>query len=189
MVAGAIDDLGGDIVTVDLREVDGPRAIDEMVVEFADPDGVPALSRALGTEPSATLLSSQRCERGEPTHQARSWVRATFQREPEEHATDLATRLRAACPMTRVELRDPDDARALSVVSMALARGGPVVQRHATLVDATVNTGGQAVKWLLAAADSYPDPGRIALLERPMALRFSAYDAARVDLLMGASHH
>ena len=186
LVADAIDELGGDIVAVDLREVDGPRAIDEMVVEFTDPSDVPALSHALVTEPSVTLLSSQRCQRDEPANQARNWVRATAERAREEGATDLSTRLRAACPMARVEVRGVNDVRDLPVVSMALARGGPVTQRHLASVSTTAPRG-PAAKWLLAAADRYPDPDRIALLERPMALRFSAYDAARIDLLMGAS--
>jgi hypothetical protein len=88
--------------------------------------------------------------------------------------------------MAHVELLDPNDAHDLPVVSMALARGGPVVQRRRTTADPS---GRQAPtsRWLLAAADRYPDAGRIALLERPMALRFSAYDAAKVDLLIGAS--
>ena len=127
LVADAIDELGGDIVAVDLREVDGPRAIDEMVVEFTDPSDVPALSHALVTEPSVTLLSSQRCQRDEPANQAQNWVRATAERAREEGANDLSTRLRAACPMARVEVRGVDDVRDLPVVSMALARGS----RHA----------------------------------------------------------
>jgi len=189
VVADAIDELGGDIVAVDLREVDGPHAIDEMVVEFEDPSRVHALSRKLDTEPSTTLLSSQRCERGEPAARAMSWVRTSADLQLEECTTDLSAQLRAACPMARVELRAADDVRSLPVVSMALERGGPVVQRHTALVDAKATPGGPAPKWLLAAADSYPDAGRIALLERPMALRFSAYDAARVNLLIGATRH
>ena len=186
LVADAFTELGGDIVAVDLREVDGPRAIDEIVVEFAGTPAVDALSRALDTEPSATLLSSHPCRGGEPVAQARDWVRAAAEREPDERRTDLVAQLRAACPMAHVELLDPNDAHDLPVVRMALARGGPVVQRRRTPADPS---GHQAPtsRWILAAADRYPDAGRIALLERPMALRFSAYDAAKVDLLIGAS--
>jgi len=186
-VADAIDELGGDIVAVDLREVDGPHVIDEMVVEFERPSDVHALSRALDTEPSTTLLSSQRCELGQPARQARDWVRGALNRERDDRATDLTAQLLAACPMARVELRAADDAYDLPVVNMALQRGGPVVLRQTSLVDATLPPGKPAPKWLLAAADQYPDAGRIALLERPMALRFSAYDAAKVNLLIGAT--
>jgi hypothetical protein len=176
-VADAIDELGGDIVAVDLREVDGPRAIDEMVVEFEGPSPVHALSRVLDADPSTTLLSSQRCEPGEPAQHARNWAHAAVDLDPEQRASDLSARLRAACPLTRVELRDANDVRDLPVVEMALARGGPVVQRSA----------GPVPRWVMAAADRYPDAGQIALLERAMSLRFSAYDAARVNFLIGAA--
>jgi hypothetical protein len=187
MVADAIDEIGGDLVAVELREVDGPRAIDEVVVEFGDTADVTALSRALDAEPSAMLLSSQRCHRGEPASNAQDWARAARERVPRERGTDLSAQLRAACPMASVELRAPQDARDLPVVTMALARGGPVGQRRVTSAASTERPGGSTARWLMAAADSYTDVGRIALLERPMSLRFSAYDAARVDLLIGAS--
>jgi hypothetical protein len=188
-VATAIDELGGDIIAVDLREVDGTRAIDELVVEFANARDIDTLSSTLDTQRSATLLSTQRCPPGEPANQARIRMRTAAERASTESGIDLAAQLRAACPMTRVDVRAVDAARDLPVVSLALARGGPVVQRQVASAIATGPTTRPVSKWLLAAADSYLDAGQIALLERPIAYRFSAHDAAKVHLLIEATRH
>ena len=85
-VADAISTLGGKVVSVDLREVDGPRAVDEIVVELPiDLDGG-TLTSALEDDPEATLLSSHGCERDEPARHARNWAERS-----REH--DLSTKL------------------------------------------------------------------------------------------------
>jgi hypothetical protein len=180
--ANALDALGGDIISIDLREVDGHRAIDEVVVMFPDDPGSPTLSRALEREP-ATLLSSQRCEPHEPITRARAWAADS------NHDTDLVEKLSSACPLSTVSIRPATEARSLPVVQMALDRGGPVALRCApTAKHSTHSTpSDRSSAWLLAVPDRYPDADAVALLVRPVSLRFTAGEAARVGVLMAGT--
>ncbi|MET0628372.1 MAG: hypothetical protein ABW033_07940 [Acidimicrobiia bacterium] len=177
--ANALDALGGDIISVDLREVDGHRAIDEVVVMFPDDPGSPTLSRALEHEP-ATLLSSQRCEPHEPITRARAWAADS------DDDTDLVEKLSSACPLSTVSIRPATEARALPVVQMALDRGGPVALRCAPTA-AHPAPSDRSSAWLLAVPDRYPDADAVALLVRPVSLRFTAGEAARVGVLMAGT--
>jgi hypothetical protein len=175
--ANALDALGGDIVSVDLREVDGRCAIDEVVVKFPGDPGTPILSRALAREP-ATLLSSQRCEPDEPITQARAWAAHS------NDEADLVEKLSTACPLSTVSIRPAHEASSLPVVQMALDRGGPVALR-CTRMPAQAASSDRSSAWLLAVPDRYPDADAVALLTRPVSLRFTASEAARVGVLMG----
>lgn len=180
LVGTALGALGGDVVSVDLREVDGDHAIDEIVVDFERDPGAPTLSRALAHDP-ATLLSSQRCRLDEPTTQAKQWAATTDIGRADER--DLTRRLSAACPFSKVSVHAAGEARSLPVVQMALARRGPVAHRCDGLPDAAGTASG-ASAWVLAVADRYWDPESVALLSRPLSLRFTATEAARVEVLM-----
>jgi hypothetical protein len=183
-VTKVIDALGGDVVSVDLREIDDQLAIDEMVIEFAHDPSLPSLSRVLENESAATLLSSQKCGPDEPITRALDWARTSMRDRSELAAPDLPERLSAACPLSRVSIRAAEDAASLPVVEMALARGGPVVHRCGGLAQPEPPTGDRSA-WLLAAADQYPDARLIGLVARPLSLRFTAQEVARVEMVMG----
>jgi hypothetical protein len=65
---------------------------------------------------------------------------------------------------------------------MALERGGPVALRSRRVLDRGPD--GRGSVWLLAVPDRYPDAQRVALLARPLSLRFSATEVARVEVLL-----
>ena len=70
---------------------------------------------------------------------------------------------------------------------MALERGGPVALRSRSVPDRGHDRGpddGRGSVWLLAVPDRYPDAQRVALLARPLSLRFSATEVARVEVLL-----
>jgi hypothetical protein len=183
-VAGAIVDLGGCVVGVDLREVDGTAAIDEIVVELPDRLDGSSVRAALEEDTDAALLSSRRCTRDEPITQAIRWAR---QPEPHHHedATDLSHRLTAACPLSNVWVGPTVDAGTLPAVQMTLERGAPVVH-HATNLPESLSGSRHAPRWLLAVPDRYPDPDNVALLARPLSLRFTPAEVARIELLMAS---
>ena len=186
--ADVIDALGGDVVAVDLREVDGQGVIDEMVVEFPrDPD-IPTLNRVLDDVPAVTLLSSQRCELEQPN--AQRWNRAhrTKRTRGSEIAAGggLSSRVSVACPLSTVSICPADHARALPAVQMALARGGPVAHRCTGLPEQSSSSRERRPAWLLAVADRYPHASTVALVTRPVSLRFSAHEVNRVQVLMGS---
>jgi hypothetical protein len=183
-VTNVIDALGGDVVSVDLREIDDQLAIDEMVIEFPHDQSLPSLSRILEDESAGTLLSSQSCRRDEPVTRAIDWARTTMNDRLQVLDPNLPEQLSAACPLSKVSIREAKEAASLPVVAMALARGGPVVHRCGGLEQPEPATGDRSA-WLLAVADQYPDARLIGLVSRPLSLRFTAQEVARVEVVMG----
>jgi hypothetical protein len=184
-VADAISAAGGSIVSVDLREVDGPSAVDEIVVEVPGDMARQTVIAAVDDAPGATLLSSQRCTPERLRRQAREWKRADPRLATQRHAAALPQQLAAACPLARAWVRDATIADEVPAAAMALERGGPVAQRSATLPDPALERPRSPI-WLLAVPDQYPDADNIALLTRPTALRFSTDEVARVEVLLSA---
>jgi hypothetical protein len=182
-VADAIATTGGSIVSVALREVDGPSAVDELVVQVPPHVTRDELCTALDATPDAMLLSSQPCSPERSVDQAHEWVRANPEPAADGPLAALPERLAAACPFSRAWIGDTDVARRVPAASMALERGGPVAHRSRALPDPTLGSRRSPV-WLLAVADDYPEAQRIALLTRPTALRFSATEVARVEVLV-----
>jgi hypothetical protein len=182
-VADAIVGLGGYVVGVDLREVDGPAAIDEIVVELPDQLDGSSVRAALEEDTDAALLSSRRSARDERISQAIRW--AHHPDSQHDDATDLSHRLTAACPLSNVWVGPTGDAGTLPAVQMTLERGAPVVH-HATNLPDSLSRSRRAPRWLLAVPDRYPDPDNVALLARPLSLRFTPAEVARVELLMAS---
>ena len=182
-VADALDAVGGRIIAVDLREVDGTNAIDEIVVELPDASARDALHTVLREEQEATLLSSQTCTTDEPIRHAREWARMSNDPRALDAGTDLAERVSSACPLSRAVICSAPEAASVPPASMALRRGRPVAHRSTTLPDSRLGRGDSPV-WLLAVPDRYPDVERIALVARPTSLRFTSDEVARVEMLM-----
>jgi hypothetical protein len=180
-VATVISDLDGDVVSIDVHELDGHQVVDELVVEvLTDLDGR-VLAAALDAAEAGILLScAPTTARPEPVVEALTWARELVM------ATDPATLgriLASACPSAKVWVAPIDDARQVAAGRLALARGAPLVQRAHDLPDAL---GGRpaSTMWLLAVPDGQPQTRLIALLARPGSLRFTASEVARVEALV-----
>ncbi len=184
-VSDAIGEMGGSVLSVDLHEVDGTAAIDELVVELPDGLNGSAVRTALESDSKATLLSSRKCERDEAHTQARRWVHdiATL---PPDSTSDVARHVAAACPLSGVWVGPAKDANPLPAVQLTLERGTPIVQRSTIVPDLLSRDERPTPRWLLAVPDRYPDARNIALLTRPLSLRFTANEVARVELLMAS---
>jgi hypothetical protein len=180
-VATVISDLDGDVVSIDVHELDGHQVVDELVVEvLTDLDGR-VLSAALEAVDAGILLScTPATARPEPVVEALGWARELAARN--DPAT-VGRILAAACPSSKVWVAPIDAAREVSAGRLALARGAPLVQRSHDLPD---ELGGRpaSTMWLLAVPDGQPHARCIAFLARPGSLRFTASEVARIDALM-----
>jgi hypothetical protein len=180
-VARVISDLDGDVVSIDVHELDGHQVVDELVVEvLTDLDGR-VLGSALEEADAGILLSwSPATARPEPVVEALGWARDLA---CANDASTLGRVLASACRSSKVWVAPIDDARAVAAGRLALARGAPLVQRSHDLPD---QLGGRpaSTRWLLAVPDARPQTRCIAFLARPGSLRFTASEVARVDALM-----
>jgi hypothetical protein len=183
-VATVISDLDGDVVSIDIHELDGHRAVDELVVEVLTDLDSRVLAAALEQADAGVLLSCAPAKAGqEPVLDALTWAREIVEARDD---ASLSRVLAAACRSSAVWIAPIDEAREIAAGRLALARGSPLVQRS-TDVPARLGTSGMSPMWLLAVPDSQPQPRSIAFLVRPGSLRFTASEVARVDALMTIS--
>ena len=182
-VATVVSELNGDVVSVDVHEVDGSNAVDEMVVEFLTGLDPGELGHALDRTGAGRLLScspapertdpwSKRCAGHRPRHRAR-------RRRP----CVLDRVLAEACPAAAVWVAPIDDGRE---VGGRPARAGAWAAGRATGRGDARGFGVEAPGpvWVLAVADGGQPTRSIAFLARPMSLRFTASEVARVDALV-----
>jgi hypothetical protein len=180
-VATVISDLDGDVVSIDVHELDGHQVVDELVVEVLTELDGRVLGAALADADAGKLLScGPAAVRPEPVVEALTWARELV---GTNDAATLGRILAAACPSAKVWVAPIDDARAVPAGRLALARGAPLVQRAHDLPDAL---GGRppSTTWLLAVPDGRPQTRCIAFLARPGSLRFTASEVARVEALV-----
>jgi hypothetical protein len=111
-----IDRLGGSVVSVDLREIDGTAEVAEMVVDVPEAVDGAALRSAFDKTSGASLLSSRPCARDEVIGHAQQWVRGV-----DVAATPgLPDRLMAACPLSMVWVSSADQSEVIPAASTAL---------------------------------------------------------------------
>jgi ACT domain len=181
-VATVISDLDGDLVSVDIHELDGHQAVDdELVVEVLTELDGRVLAAALEAADAGVLLScAPAATRPEPVLDALGWAREIAE-SPD--GSGLGRVLASACHSSKVWVAPIDEAREVPVGRLALARRAPLVQRSHDLPGPL---GGRppSPMWLLAVPDGQPHARTIAFLARPGSLRFTASEVARVDALM-----
>jgi ACT domain len=183
-VATVISELDGDVVSIDIHELDGHQAVDELVVEVLTELDGRVLAAELERAGAGALLSCAPARSGtEPVLDALTWAREIVEAEDDAALTRV---LAAACHSSAVWIAPIDEAREVAAGRLALARGAPLVQRSMDLPD---RLGARATSpmWLLAVPDAPPHPRCIAFLARPGSLRFTASEVARVDALMAVN--
>jgi hypothetical protein len=183
-----IDRLQSGVLSVDLHEVDGDLAVDELVVDLPGEHGLPTLLRTLDEDPAMTLLSSRRCEPDEVVNAAYRWMDDTATTLGPPPADPVGARLAKACPFSKNSVRSIEEVAPLPVVQIALARGGSAAQRCTELPDDLAITGPRGTAWLLAVTEPGSHPSRVALLARPVSLRFAAHEVARVRVVLSTTN-
>jgi hypothetical protein len=180
-VATVISEHDGDVVSIDIHELDGHQAVDELVVEVLTELDGRVLGAALEAADAGILLScTPTSPRLEPVLDALGWARELAAGSTPDTLTRV---LASACHSAKVWVAPIDQAREVDAGRLALARGVPLVQRSHALPAPLAGRASSAT-WLLAVPDGQPNTHCIAFLARPGSLRFTASEVARVDALM-----
>jgi hypothetical protein len=174
-LAGVTSEIAGsdaNILSIDVHEVDGNTAIDEIVVEVDEGWTPGPLATSLASGGAGTLLSSRQVTASEdPVAGALDSVVAMVSGDP--------TVMDAQCTNALAALALGSTARLLDVDTALLDPAGRLaVDRRATIV--TRDGDG----WMLAALDDDTDPHTVALVTRPLDTRFSATEVSRVEALL-----
>jgi hypothetical protein len=184
-VAGVIAECGGDVIAVDIHELDGSVAVDEIVVDVPEGWEPAHLADGLTRTGAGVLLSSQRIddERRDPIVAALHWCAAMIAAGPATCDLELGRAVLEVTHATAAWTCDVEEAVDLAAGSLALERGGAVVVRTDGLPPAYAESLPRSV-WLLAAPDSALNPTIVAFAARPLSLRFTPTEVARVEMLL-----
>jgi hypothetical protein len=184
--AAAIATAGGNVMSVDIHEIDGERSVDEILVELPDACQEATLAEVLSSADAGVLLS-MRADSGivDPIVRALHWVGFALEAEPQDCDLALAQSLAEICMTDIAWVWSPEQAERLLAGRRALALGHAVVTREAELppeVGAPSSANGPA--WVMAVPDDELNPGRVGFAARTSALRFTASEVARAEALM-----
>ena len=183
-VAAVIAASDADVLSVDIHELDGDVAIDEIVVDAPDGWEPGRLRDALARSEAGTLLSSQRTtDTRDAIVTALTWCAAMVAAGPQHCDLELGRAILDVTNASAAWVCDVDEALELPGGAVALERGGPVVVR----TDALPSAYGDDVPrstWVLAAPDGILNATIVAFATRPSSLRFTPTDLARVAMLL-----
>lgn len=183
-VAGVIAECGGDVISVDIHELDGDVAVDEIVVEVPSDWEPGYLADALTRTGAGVLLSSQRADGArDPIVAALRWCTAMVAAGPDACDLELGRAVLEVTHASAAWTCDVEQALDLPAASLALERGGPVVLRTDALPREYAENLPRSV-WVLAAPDSALNPTVVAFAARPLSLRFTPSEVARVEMLL-----
>lgn len=168
-VTGALAASGANIVSIDVHEVDGATAVDEITVEVGDGWMPGPLAAALAQRGDGSLLASRRlASTEEPLTAALHAVAAMVAGDVEDGAAAAIAGLAGG---SEARLLDVADAEREPAGRKALDRRSSIVSHE----DET---------WVLAALDDTTDPHTVAIVTRPAEVRFSATEVSRVEALL-----
>lgn len=182
-VTSVLAGLGADVSSVDVHELDGATAVDEIVVHVPSDWESSRLAAALVQEGTASLLSSQRVAAPtDPVLAALRWTAEVVAAEPGERDEVVRRAVQELAHATAAWVCLPDAAQEWEAGRMALHRRAPVVVRSEGLV--TDDPAVPPTAWVLGVPDSATAPTVVALAVRPVSLRFSATELARVESVL-----
>jgi hypothetical protein len=183
-VGQVVGDLGGNVLTVDVQEVDGPTVVDELLVDLPEVIGPIEVARALEGAGAGTLLTAKPgADVPDQVVRALRWACALASAGPYGADDEVERAVAEVCGCSNVWLADVEQARVVEAARLALARGKPVSHRTAE-PPAGLGPVAAAEVWLLAVPDARLDPTRVALVARPLADRFTVTEVERVSALL-----
>ncbi len=184
-MAGIIGEVGGNVVSVDVQEVEGALAVDELVVDLPDDVDGDALRGRLDADRAGILLSIHGARPySDMVLRAMQWTEALLESRQSDRSDMLASALADLCSASGAWVADSlSEARQFEAGRYALERGAPVAHRTDSIpVGVAPDLADGA--WLLAVPDHDTAPLRVAFLARPLRLRFTATEIARVVALL-----
>jgi hypothetical protein len=184
-VARELARLEMNVVEIAIHEVDGSRAVDEIVVSSRN-DVAPGLLITALAAAGAELLSARSCHvRLDPVVASMAWLAESLDR-PHDPRT-LTRGIQAGTGIDDVTLVPVAIAAGCDVCAAAIRRGRPVVQR-VTQVPEFVSSAVAGPRWLLAVPDG-PDPEWVVTATRAFSMRFTATEVRRLNAILGCRTH
>jgi hypothetical protein len=172
-VTRAIADSDANIVSVDVHEVDGETAVDEIVVDVALDWAPRSLAAALAASGMGSLLSSRRVSTVEdPLVSVLRSLAKMLANEPGAFEAETRRALLAVAHGSSARILDVAEAEREVEARATLERGTSLVTRA------------DDHGWILTAVDDPFDPALVAVVSRSLNLRFSATEVARVEALL-----
>jgi hypothetical protein len=160
------------ILAIEVHEVDGDTAIDEIVVEVDERWTPGPLAASLAASGAGAVLSSRQVTASDdPVAGALDAVVAMVGGDPEAVDAECSTALLALALGSSARLLDIDNAVLHPAGRLAVDRRGTIVTQEGD-------------GWTLAALDDPKDPHTVALVTRPLDMRFSATEVSRVEALL-----
>ena len=180
-LAASIADAGGNVVSLDIHDLDGDHAVDDLVVLLpgSTPDALGARLEASGV---ATLLS-WRVEAGttDAVVRALGWARAVLESGVGYADVELSRALSEVSSADTAWVATVAEADSIDAVRAAVAAGAATVTRQDPLPAAVGD--GNAGGWLLVALDDPAAPTVVGLAARSDH-RFTATELARAEALL-----
>jgi hypothetical protein len=186
--AAAIATAGGNVMSVDIHEIDGEHAVDEILVALPDSCEPTRLSTVLEAADAGTLLS-MRADSGivDPIVRALHWVGFALEAEPQDCDLALAQSLSEICTTDMAWVWSPEESEQLLAGRRALALGSAVVTREAAL-PASLAGDHTGPSWVMAIPDDQLNPSRVGFAARTSDVRFTASEVARAEALMSVCY-
>jgi len=176
--------LGGNVLAVDVQEVDGPSVVDELLVDLPDHVLPADVAAALAKAGAGSLLSAKAgADVPDQVVRALRWACALTSAGPYGVDDELERAVAEVCGCSNVWLAGVEQARLVEAARLALARGRPVTHRTADLPLALGPVAADEV-WLLAVPDARIEPARVALVARALPDRFTVTEVERVSALL-----
>lgn len=172
---------GGNIVFIDIHRTEGEVAMDDLVVEFAEPPDFDELAHDLTTNATTSLLSHEPAEGEDPLVRGLLLLAAAS-----DGGTSLAEAIAAISYSQAAWVTDERDAGRFEAGKVAIASGQPVVQ-PASAVPAQLGVTVSGDAWLAAVPEPAGGAGRkIAFVVRSGEAPFTATEIGRIQALMSA---
>jgi hypothetical protein len=186
--AAAIASVGGNVVSVDIHEIDGQRSVDEIMVDLPDGCDAEAIRVSLTEAGAGILLSVQAGSHlVDPIVRALRWVGFALRSDPHDSDLALAQSLAELCTFASAWVWSPEEAGRLLAGRRALSLGHAVVTRETDL-SSEVSADLPESAWVLAVPDDPLHPLRVGFAARAPSLPFTASEVARADALMSVCH-
>lgn len=174
---------GLNVVEVSIHEVEGTRAVDEILVHADGPLAHAELSEPLRAAGAELLSISPVDVRHDPAVSALTWVSVTL--DAPARRSSLAAGVRMLTGLDTAQVFSADEAAQWPIGQRALRAGGPVVERLARPPERLRARSGDDASgmWVLAAADAVP-ARYVIMAARPYAIRFTATEVNRLVAML-----
>jgi hypothetical protein len=182
-VAAVIASSAGNVLAIDIHELEGASAVDEILIEAADDWDGAALGAALPGVGAELLSWAPAVDRIDTMVRALRFAGALVASEPSRSSLELGRALLELTGATAAWVSPKSEAMRYEAGRRAIAHDGPVVMRTDDL-PASVSEDVNRPVWLLAVPDGGMEAKVVAFAVRPLALRFTTSEIARVEALL-----